>query len=188
MQDLNRQVVKSEKTTITIPCVDLTISPSAGSLNTVEGVVLKTIEELLVDQPSRLAINYEQWQSTQKVIDHLQRIVDADTEMERFDFILDDPSGNSYIENLCAPNKDPQIIIKEYTRTQEQNEFLGIGDEAAGAHQEPEANDQIKVGDDGADDDLTHDVHRFFCDCSRCGFPGETKMHMLGMAFILYHS
>ncbi|KAI4465911.1 zinc finger protein zpr1 [Holotrichia oblita] len=40
----------------------------------------------------------------------------------------DDMSGNSYIENLNAPQKDPKCLIQNYVRTTEQNHILGIFD------------------------------------------------------------
>lgn len=43
-------------------------------------------------------------------------------------FIMDDPAGNSYLQNLYAPDDDPQITIEEYERTYEQNEELGLND------------------------------------------------------------
>lgn len=42
--------------------------------------------------------------------------------------ILDDPLGNSYLQNLYAPDPDPAMTIEEYQRTFEQNESLGLND------------------------------------------------------------
>ena len=39
---------------------------------------------------------------------------------------LDDPSGNSYIENKLAPIEDPHLTVIQYTRSEEQNLQLGI--------------------------------------------------------------
>ena len=40
--------------------------------------------------------------------------------------VVDDPSGDSFIENLNAPKKDPKLIQTYYRRNKEQNELLGI--------------------------------------------------------------
>ncbi|KAK6645812.1 hypothetical protein PHAVU_L009001 [Phaseolus vulgaris] len=40
-------------------------------------------------------------------------------------FILDDPVGNSFIENPFAPSSDPSLTIKFYERTPEQQASLG---------------------------------------------------------------
>jgi zinc finger protein len=45
-----------------------------------------------------------------------------------FTLILDDPLSASYIQNLYAPDPDPNMTIEEYERTQEQDEDLGIAD------------------------------------------------------------
>lgn len=41
---------------------------------------------------------------------------------------MDDPLSRSYIQNLYAPDNDPQISIVEYDRTYEQNEEFGLND------------------------------------------------------------
>jgi zinc finger protein len=45
-----------------------------------------------------------------------------------FTLILDDPLSASYIQNLYAPDPDPNMTIEEYERTHEQEEDLGIAD------------------------------------------------------------
>ena len=82
-----------------------------------------------------------------------------------FVFILDDPTGNSYLQvgfstltqfahvthprhlpqNLYAPDKDPMMEIEHYSRTYEQNEELGLNDmktENYGEHEQLQADDQ----------------------------------------------
>jgi len=45
-----------------------------------------------------------------------------------FTFILDDPLSNSYIQNPCAPDPDPNMTIESYERSWQQNEELGLND------------------------------------------------------------
>ena len=40
--------------------------------------------------------------------------------------ILRDPSGNSFVENLCAPLADPQREVTSFTRTKPEDHALGI--------------------------------------------------------------
>ena len=40
--------------------------------------------------------------------------------------VLDDPCGNSFIENPFAPSPDPMLSVKYYSRTGEQDTELGI--------------------------------------------------------------
>ena len=45
-----------------------------------------------------------------------------------FTLILDDHLANSYLQNLYAPDPDPNMTIEWYDRTWEQNEELGLND------------------------------------------------------------
>lgn len=41
---------------------------------------------------------------------------------------MDDPLANSYIQNLYAPDDDPNLKVEDYERTFDQNEQLGLND------------------------------------------------------------
>lgn len=43
-----------------------------------------------------------------------------------FTLIVDDCLGASYLQNLYAPDPDPNMTIEEYERTWEQNEDFGL--------------------------------------------------------------
>jgi zinc finger protein ZPR1 len=58
----------------------------------------------------------------------LERMKDAIGGKLKFTLILDDPLSASYIQNLYAPDPDPNMTIEEYVRTQQQDEDLGIAD------------------------------------------------------------
>ncbi len=45
-----------------------------------------------------------------------------------FTVILDDPLANSYLQNLYAPDPDPNMEVVMYERSWEQNEELGLND------------------------------------------------------------
>jgi zinc finger protein len=45
-----------------------------------------------------------------------------------FTVVLDDPLANSYVQNLYAPDPDPNMTTETYERTFEQNEDLGLND------------------------------------------------------------
>ena len=42
--------------------------------------------------------------------------------------MLDDPAGNSYLQNVYAPDDDPELTIELYERSYEQNDDLGLND------------------------------------------------------------
>lgn len=46
-----------------------------------------------------------------------------------FHFLVDDPSGNSFVENIYLPRKDPSMVVTKYFRTPEQQTFLGLSQE-----------------------------------------------------------
>ena len=39
---------------------------------------------------------------------------------------MNDPSGNSFVENLCTPNLDPRLKIDYYDRAPNQDMSLGL--------------------------------------------------------------
>ena len=47
---------------------------------------------------------------------------------DTFTLVLDDPAGNSYLQNVYAPDDDPELSIENYERTFEQNDDLGLND------------------------------------------------------------
>ena len=94
---MNRSVVKSEYATIRIPELDLEMPPitQKGSINTVEGFLQKTIEGLSEKQEERKLIDPE---TAKKIDDYILKIQEyIDGRKYPFTFILEDPSGNSFI-------------------------------------------------------------------------------------------
>lgn len=57
----------------------------------------------------------------------------------RCTIVLDDPCGNSYVQNLMAPEEDPQLKISHYERTFEQNEELGLNDMKVEGYEQEES-------------------------------------------------
>uniref|UniRef100_A0A4W3GCD1 ZPR1 jelly-roll domain-containing protein n=1 Tax=Callorhinchus milii TaxID=7868 RepID=A0A4W3GCD1_CALMI len=51
--------------------------------------------------------------------------------------VLDDPAGNSYLQNLYAPDPDPELKIEKYERSFEQNDDLGLNDMKTEDYAEP---------------------------------------------------
>ena len=126
-QDLNRQLVKSEHCTITIPEYTLQIPAGRGQFTTVEGIVSDTVRDLSQDQPARKEQHPDIHDKIQELIDKLALIVEdaPDKKMPVFTIKLDDPSGNSFIETEGGLT-DPKWSKMEYTRDAAQNEALGL--------------------------------------------------------------
>jgi len=58
----------------------------------------------------------------------LERMKEAIEGKVQFTLIMDDPLAASYVQNLYAPDPDPNMKIEEYERTRQQEEDLGIAD------------------------------------------------------------
>jgi len=56
-----------------------------------------------------------------------------------FTVILDDPLANSYLQNLYAPDPDPNMTTETYERTWDQNEELGLNDMKVEGYEEEHA-------------------------------------------------
>lgn len=131
---LNRLVVKSEYASIKIPELNLDIPPRTqkGSMNSVEGILNKMIEGLEEGQADRKDTDPETYKKIAEFIE-LARQYATGTKLP-FTVLLDDPSGNSYIQNPYAPNTDPYNTIEYYIRTKEQ--LIEMGYLAEGAEED----------------------------------------------------
>ncbi|XP_071702184.1 uncharacterized protein [Rutidosis leptorrhynchoides] len=121
---LNRQVVKSETATIKIPQLDFEIPPESqrGSLSTVEGILARAVDELQALQEERKKVDP---QTAEAIDEFIPKLRACATGTSSFTFILDDPAGNSFVENPYAPSPDPSLTIDFYERTPEQQASLG---------------------------------------------------------------
>ncbi|KAL7089665.1 hypothetical protein ACP275_13G198100 [Erythranthe tilingii] len=124
----NRQVVKSESATIKIIELDFEIPPEAqrGSLSTVEGILMRAADELGSLQEERKKVDPK---TAEAIDEFLIKLKACATGNSHFTFILDDPTGNSFIENPYAPSQDPTLTIKFYDRTPEEHAALGYSAE-----------------------------------------------------------
>ncbi|KAG2218509.1 hypothetical protein INT45_004111 [Circinella minor] len=168
-EDLDRQLVKSDFASVKFEELDLEIPPSRqrGLLTTIEGLVGNAIEDLAVGQPVRKHTDEDIYNKIEAIIQQLTAYQEGKQE---FTLIIDDASGNSYIENRCLPAQDPKITLRWYTRTPEQNEFLGLG---SGPQQEQQG--QATQEDEGE----APEVLTFPANCSHCNAPSETNMHVM---------
>ena len=185
-KDLNRQLVKSQTCTVTIPEYELTIPASKGQLTTIEGIIGDTIRDLSYDQPLRRIQDEETYTKIQILIDKLKSIVpdedgsaaptgtaDLEAPMPPFTISLDDPAGNSFIEFVDSMS-DPKWKMRAYRRTREQNVTLGLV-----ALDEP-SDSVVDKYDDTTEaalpDDPNEEIYVFPGVCSSCGHPLDTMM------------
>jgi len=127
IKDLNRKLIKSEYATIKIPDVGLEIPPKTqkGKLTTIEGF-LSTAKEQFENAMNEGVYDEFDDDTKNKIKEMIAKLGDViDLKSLPIKVILDDPSGNSFIENPFAPQTDPYIKVLYYERTKEMAESMG---------------------------------------------------------------
>lgn len=146
-KDLNRRVIKSNYGTIKVPCCGLEIPPSTqkGKLTTVEGFLATTKEQFETSKNEGIysEMGDEFNQKIQELIDNLTSVLNG--EKYPFEFILDDPSGNSFIENPYAPQNDNGIKVEYFERTKEMLEEMGYSYENQQQQQQQQQFPKVKI-------------------------------------------
>uniref|UniRef100_A0A673K022 Zinc finger protein 259 n=1 Tax=Sinocyclocheilus rhinocerous TaxID=307959 RepID=A0A673K022_9TELE len=165
-EDMNREVVKSDSASTRIPQLDFEIPAFTqnGSLSTIEGLLDRAVAGLEQDQPIRKATDPVVAEKIEEFIQRFKKLKEVE---EEFTLIIDDSSGNSFIENPFAPEKDMALTVTHYKRTPEHNAALGI---------EEEENDE-KPGSDL--DTMRNEVLVFNTNCPECNAPANTNMKLV---------
>ncbi|XP_023338080.1 zinc finger protein ZPR1 [Eurytemora carolleeae] len=181
LRDLSRQVVKSDYATLIVPEIDLQIPPLSqkGDITTVEGILTKTIAGLEQDQPVRKYQDPEGYNQLQEYVLKIKNILEL---KQKFRIIVDDPSGNSFIENPFAPAVDPTRIERHYVRSTEQDHELGLYT-AKELRTEEEVNADNAVGDALTEEKLKEEVLHFSTNCPDCNAPAQTNMKITNIPF-----
>merc|ERR1712178_626198 len=120
--DLARDVLKSDSCGLAIPEFDFEMGRGAieGKFTTVEGL-LGDIKKTVLKNP--FTSGDSALVSSKDKVERFGEIIDKILEGEMpATLVLDDPAGNSYIQNPNAPEDDPRLVSEKYTRTQEQEE------------------------------------------------------------------
>ncbi|CAH1247734.1 ZPR1 [Branchiostoma lanceolatum] len=125
--DLTRDVLKSETCTVCIPELDFELSLSygiGGKFTTLEGLIIDIKEQLeknafcLGDSTTDTGGN--------KMKEFLAKLGEIAEGKRMVHIELDDPAGNSYLQNVYAPDPDPEVVVEDYVRNHQQNEDLGL--------------------------------------------------------------
>ncbi|KAG1781006.1 zf-ZPR1-domain-containing protein [Suillus placidus] len=128
--DLSRDILKSDTSGLSIPEIDLVLHPGTlgGRFTTLEGILNQVYEELtekVFNAGDSGVIDVDDRAEFQEFLRKLKQVMNAEIP---FTLILDDPMANSHIQNLYAPDPDPNMEIVTYERTWQQNEDLGLND------------------------------------------------------------
>jgi zinc finger protein len=158
--DLNRRVVKSCHGVVKVPELDFEIPgpTQADTITTVEGILTRAYEGL------------QSAEKTPQLDEFLENLDMCVKGLVQFKFILDDPSGNSFVENPIAPKPDPCMRVEFYKRTPQQMEAVGlVNDPKRGNF---DIDDSEHINSVFADDSR---VLTFETPCSVCSTEGTVK-------------
>lgn len=182
-RDLSRQVVKSDYATLVIPEIELEIPPKGqkGEITTVEGVLQRTIAGLEQDQVVRRHMDPE---GAKQIDDYIVRINDTLKLATHFTIQVDDPTGNSFIENPHAPGPDPGRTTEMYTRTTDQDHKLGMYTQEELRTADDPVLDRVEEEDTALTEErLKDEVLTFPTNCHNCNAPAETNMKMTNIPY-----
>ncbi|KAL1985389.1 hypothetical protein VTN96DRAFT_7950 [Rasamsonia emersonii] len=157
IEDLSRDILKSDTCALYSEELDMSVQPGTlgGRFTTVEGLLTEVRDQLHgqifdVDDTehkggdSMTATDKETWT---RFFDRLDAAIRGDL---KFVITLEDPLANSYVQSLHEPDPDPQMHIEEYTRTEEEEDELGLKDmKVEGYEEDAEVEAQNKENKEG---------------------------------------
>ncbi|KAK6107463.1 ZPR1 zinc-finger domain family protein [Brugia pahangi] len=128
--DLARDVLKSDTCSMSIPELDLEVGSGAlsGRFTTVEGLLVATRDQLKEQGDFFLVGDSRSEAENDRMKNFLDNFEQILLLRKKVHLILDDPTGNSYIQSLNAPMDDNRLRKEFYDRTNEQNDELGLND------------------------------------------------------------
>lgn len=179
-RDLNRQIVKSDYTSVKIPSLEFEIPSRSqkGEITTIEGIIERTIVGLEQDQSKRR----QKCPDAASQIDHfLEKIRKLKSLEKPFTIIFEDISGECHVENPKAMLKDEGCTTVQFKRTTEQDHILGI-------YSENDTDDTLlKPIQEGEYplEQIEGEVLSFRTNCPECNFPCETNMKLTSILSIL---
>jgi len=138
----DRTIVKSDYATIKVPEAGLEIPPETqkGSIKTIEGYFLATMEGLQAMQEERRKFDPITAGKIDEYCETLRQYKDG--EKMPFTFILEDPSGNSFVQNPSAPTADQYCKRSQWIRSAEEYKAMGYSVDEATLQAE---NDQLRL-------------------------------------------
>uniref|UniRef100_A0AC35TSL7 Zinc finger protein ZPR1 n=1 Tax=Rhabditophanes sp. KR3021 TaxID=114890 RepID=A0AC35TSL7_9BILA len=169
--DLNRQLIKSEYATLSIPELDLEVPAKSqpGEVTTVEGVLERVKQGLMQNQVKRRIEEPEAAAQIEEFIERMNKYKRAEVP---WTLKLRDVSGNCHIQNPDPMHVDPQCIISHFYRNLADRKLLGFADD------NDEEDDISKDPDTQwkSFEDVKQEVLRFATNCPNCNKPIDTLM------------
>ncbi|KAK6642710.1 hypothetical protein RUM43_004212 [Polyplax serrata] len=183
--DLNRQVCKSDYTSVKIPELDFEIPSMSqkGEITTVEGIIDRSIEGLECSQEERREADPE---TADRIDAFINKLKELKTVEKAFTIVIEDISGNSFVSNPHAPSKDTESVTVNFVRTKSQDHLLGIygRDEVLEKDEEPEPGLLKPVDmENFTYEKIIQEVMQFETNCSNCNSPCQTNMKMTNVPY-----
>jgi len=187
--DLNRQLIKSDFASVHFPSLDFEIPAKTqqGEITTIEGIISTAARQLGYEQAFRMENCPDVGAAVAEIIVKLSLM--ASGEELPFTIVVDDPAGNSFLENPFVPHPDPKMTIEHYLRSPTQDMACGLQpteaakedgyiDDSKTTHQAP--NEQVE-GAEGLMFDSSSDIGRkevitLPSSCPNCMTAGESNM------------
>lgn len=166
VKDLSRQLIKTEWAHVKIPELDFEIKQQNSMITTVEGILQRTITGLEYSLQNNEQFNNDD-QQQKAMIDFIEKMRRLQNGSETFTLIIEDISGNSFIENFLAPQSDPQLKATNFIRTIDEDKLLGIYEI------DPNESSQTENSTD-----LKDEVLQFPTNCPNCNAPCFTNMKL----------
>jgi len=145
-EDLSRDILKSETCGLSIPEIDLVLQEGTlgGRFTTLEGILDQVYEELSDKVFAGDSSGSEDKPGFEMFLTKLKEVKNAE---RGFTLILDDPLANSYLQNIYAPDPDPNMEIIMYDRSWQQNEELGLNDMKVEGYEEAKETKTIETNE-----------------------------------------
>ncbi|CAH0383361.1 unnamed protein product [Bemisia tabaci] len=181
--DLNRTVVKSEHTIINVPAIEFEVKSTKGDVTTVESVISSAISSFQEIHSKSLEANPVEADVLGK---HIEKLVGLLEVKEPFTMCFEDISGNCFVSNPHAPQRDPDCTSHHFVRTKEQDHALGIFDHSEVEDNEAKQQDHIlpPINETGHTlEDLEGEVLCFRTNCPNCSAPCDTNMKMTNIPY-----
>jgi zinc finger protein len=135
LEDLSRDILKSDTCAMGSRELDLSVQPGTlgGRFTTIEGLLTQVRDQLHgqifdvgdEDLPSGDSMTAEEKDRWIRFFSRLDSAIKGDL---KFVITLEDPLGNSHVQDLYSPDPDPRLTVEEYTRTDEEEDELGLKD------------------------------------------------------------
>lgn len=192
MEDLSRQVVKADSAAAKFIELDVEVPAGRGQLTNVEGILSGLVSDLEMNQEARKDTQPEVYEKIAEILVKAKSMLAGDS--FPFRMSVDDPAGNSWI----SPDLHDGVgkwEKREYARTTEQNEGLGLADTdidvAAGTTTSSSGIPTALSGSDGVipvggqgrlnpnDEIIPDEIYTFPASCPGCMHPCVTHMKMV---------